>query len=212
MHDLSVLEINGVPYDLRDPTKAPAGYGLGGNATTLYGSASDITASGWYYYTQALGFSTDVPSYEGIILASVGPYSTRLDAFPLSNSAQAGCHATLTKNWDTWDKEWEWENPPMVAGVEYRTTERWNGKAVYTKLINCGTGVDGSEYTLEEGCKIIRFCGHIAQAVTPYPADGSLTGSWSAYFSAWQNKIILHCGSSLSGTNDAYVAVWYYKL
>lgn len=33
---------------------------------------------------------------------------------------------------------WEWENPPMALGVEYRTTERWNGKAVYTKLINFG--------------------------------------------------------------------------
>ena len=33
---------------------------------------------------------------------------------------------------------WEWVNPPMMAGVEYRTTERWNGKAVYTKLIDFG--------------------------------------------------------------------------
>ena len=31
----------------------------------------------------------------------------------------------------------EWVNPPMVLGIEYRTTERWQGKAVYTKLINC---------------------------------------------------------------------------
>lgn len=32
----------------------------------------------------------------------------------------------------------EWVNPPMLNGVEYRTTERWSGKAVYTKLIDCG--------------------------------------------------------------------------
>ena len=32
----------------------------------------------------------------------------------------------------------EWLNPPMVAGTEYRTVERWNGKAVYAKLINIG--------------------------------------------------------------------------
>lgn len=31
--------------------------------------------------------------------------------------------------------EWEWINPPMGVGVEYRTTERWNGKPVYKKLI-----------------------------------------------------------------------------
>lgn len=32
----------------------------------------------------------------------------------------------------------EWENPPMELGVEYRTTERWNGKPVYKQLINGG--------------------------------------------------------------------------
>ena len=32
--------------------------------------------------------------------------------------------------------EWEWVNPPMHLDVEYRTTERWNGKVVYTQLIN----------------------------------------------------------------------------
>lgn len=31
----------------------------------------------------------------------------------------------------------EWENPPMIAGVEYRTTERHNGKPVYTQLVDC---------------------------------------------------------------------------
>lgn len=32
----------------------------------------------------------------------------------------------------------EWINPPVTAGVEYRTTERYLGKPVYCKLIDCG--------------------------------------------------------------------------
>ena len=32
----------------------------------------------------------------------------------------------------------EWINPPMASGVEYRTTERWQGKPVYTKIISFG--------------------------------------------------------------------------
>ena len=32
----------------------------------------------------------------------------------------------------------EWMNPPMELGVEYRTTERWNGEPVYTKVIRFG--------------------------------------------------------------------------
>lgn len=32
----------------------------------------------------------------------------------------------------------EWINPPTVAGVEFRTTERRSAKPVYTRLIDCG--------------------------------------------------------------------------
>jgi hypothetical protein len=35
--------------------------------------------------------------------------------------------------------EWEWKNPPMEAGVEYRTTERWKGSPVYTQVVYFGT-------------------------------------------------------------------------
>lgn len=42
----------------------------------------------------------------------------------------------------------EWINPPMQVGVEYRTTERYLGKPVYTQAINCGSMPDiGSEKT-----------------------------------------------------------------
>ena len=33
---------------------------------------------------------------------------------------------------------WEYVNPPMILGVEYRTTERYRGKPVYQKLIDFG--------------------------------------------------------------------------
>lgn len=33
----------------------------------------------------------------------------------------------------------EWINPPMELGTEYRTTERYLGKPVYAKLVDCGT-------------------------------------------------------------------------
>lgn len=31
---------------------------------------------------------------------------------------------------------WEWDNPPKTTGIEYRLTERWNGKVLYQKSIN----------------------------------------------------------------------------
>ena len=43
----------------------------------------------------------------------------------------------------------EWENPTMVPGVEYRTTERWNGKPVYAKLVNIGALPNASSRYIE---------------------------------------------------------------
>lgn len=37
----------------------------------------------------------------------------------------------------------EWVNPPMALGIEYRTTERYLGKPVYVKLVNLGEGANG---------------------------------------------------------------------
>lgn len=43
------------------------------------------------------------------------------------------------------DDEKEWINPPMLDGVEYRTTERANGKAVYIQRLYYG--YDITRYT-----------------------------------------------------------------
>lgn len=40
--------------------------------------------------------------------------------------------------YDGYINEWDWVNPQMSPGVEYRTTERWNGNPVFTKLIDFG--------------------------------------------------------------------------
>ena len=37
-----------------------------------------------------------------------------------------------------WESEYEYLNPPMQLGVEYRTTERYMGKPVYVKLVDFG--------------------------------------------------------------------------
>ncbi len=37
-----------------------------------------------------------------------------------------------------WESVYEYANPPMQLGVEYRTTERYQGKPVYVKVVDCG--------------------------------------------------------------------------
>lgn len=45
----------------------------------------------------------------------------------------------------------EWINPPMVLGTEYHTTERWNGKAVFAKVVDCGKLPNTTEKSISHG-------------------------------------------------------------
>ena len=49
----------------------------------------------------------------------------------------------------------EWENPPMQIGVEYRTTERYNSKPVYKKAINTGALSAGTSKSVAHGVQNI---------------------------------------------------------
>jgi hypothetical protein len=61
---------------------------------------------------------------------------------------QAGVSiATKKKLAGTWHP-WEYVNPPMVPGGEYRTTKRHNGKPVYTKLLSYSPSSFTSHNTL----------------------------------------------------------------
>lgn len=54
----------------------------------------------------------------------------------------------------------EWINPPMVAGTEYRTTERHLGKVVYVKNFDCGIcgkGRTSIAINLPSNYKIVRY-------------------------------------------------------
>ena len=115
------------------PGAAPSGYGLGGAAYTA--DLNKATKPGWYY--------TDPNT------ANTGRYYTAVHVKAWKDNSmieQVQTDLNLT-NFDrlhryskdsgaTWTEEWE--NPLMQVGVAYQTTERWNGKPVYAKLIDIG--------------------------------------------------------------------------
>lgn len=122
---------------LADIGAAPSGYGLGQIAYNLpeVTDANTATCNGWYLLGKdaANGFG-----YKGVM---------RVDAYSSSQLIQTlyvQGYSTKTpivvqrtcveSNWS----EWAFVNPPMAAGVEYRTTERFDGKPVYVKLVDFG--------------------------------------------------------------------------
>ena len=52
---------------------------------------------------------------------------------------------------------WEWVNPPMRPGVEYRTTERYMGKPVYAKTVDMGAMPNAAIKEVAHGISSVRY-------------------------------------------------------
>lgn len=139
---------------------APAGYGLGENSAKAQ-SWNGHWSSGFYrerkYTPDNPTGSADssFPMWYGITCVESGGNQTNI-AFS-RNVSNGLTEARRYKEGNTYG-EWEYVNPPMLLDVEYRTTERFLGKPVYTKLMDCGAftanmQVDYAEYN-EQGEEI----------------------------------------------------------
>lgn len=109
---------------------APGGFGLGQKNAKQISSWDDAVENGWYYG----------PAPAGI---GAGDLWGRVDSLSNGYAVQTIYSDTFVATakrfliGTAW-KSWEWVNPPMELGTEYRTTERYLGKPVYVKTINMG--------------------------------------------------------------------------
>ena len=78
------------------------------------------------------------------------------------------------------DGQTEWLNPPMMLGVEYRTAERWNGSAVYRKILAykfpdglSGVGNYFVPHGIENMGQNLAVVGYNEGYVLPYLTSGS---------------------------------------
>lgn len=108
---------------------------------------------------------------------------------------------------------WEWVNPPMQTGVEYRTTERFWGRPVYYKIVDCGQIADNKQ--VEHGIANMRDCisfqGLRGGLPMPSISNNNLSDPWSYYVAdVSSTKITLACGTSAAGGN-CHVMLKYTK-
>lgn len=121
--------------------KAPAGFGLGSTsvgAVTLAdidGSWSALIPTGWYRLVDSTGITIDGIQFNPAHLRIESENYKGQMSITLFRDGCPIVHRSFIRG--VWNP-WEWISPPMMAGVEYRTTERYNGKPVYTKYINFG--------------------------------------------------------------------------
>lgn len=202
--------------------KAPAGYGLGetqGKRLSATDDLNSIKTPGWYWWP-------DMPSNAPIGNACMLVYSAyggecyvqEIHTYlPSGYTWNEGGTIITRQIYATYIGEWEWVNPPMKLGVEYRTTERYLGKPVYTMLIDCGMSEDNKiiRVTLENGLgTLIR--GDVVLGGEPafYIVGNDFSNSYSRYANVEQNggkiEIALRQGSSY-GSMQTYAIVYYTK-
>lgn len=164
---------------------------------TAEGQAADAKATG-----DALGKKADTSTVDAAL-------AKKADA--IEDTEYPGCYYRMAGNVK------EWISPPMVAGVEYQTTERWNGKTVFVRRIYFGTLAQG-ETTIDLGVTIatanmVRYDAY-AMSKNPYyyyklpMVSSSQTLSATVRLGAKQATIFAF--SDLSAY-DGYMNIWYTK-
>lgn len=197
--------------------KAPAGYGLGDINGKVVTNANEATRNGWYTIHNG-GSNLPGTSYGGSI--HVKSYSTGNIIQHLYYTGHGGgeCRRICTDG--TWG-QWEYVTPPAYAGVEYRTTERWNGKVVYTIALGTGQLPNNSVLSLTDcytATNIIR-----ASGATNNGSRMNFPAKWQEWDSASNTMLTKEIGLMAASwgasvfTNydassiNATIQVWYTK-
>lgn len=131
---------------------APEGYGLGKRAGKIITDCNEATEGGWYYFgADSLNTPELILNHQyGALL--VVPRNTNLTQ--LYYNPIITCYmAVRIKSNSGWEP-WEYINPPMSPGVEYRTVERYQGNPVYRKLVNFGALPNATAKSVAHGIDV----------------------------------------------------------
>ena len=191
---------------------APGGFGLGTFSTLRsWDEIDDLIKNGWYT------LSGKEQNFDGVRTGYAYMQVESYDANWLTQtlhlivvSGTAGLVLKRSRENGTW-KQWEWENPPMMPGVEYRTTKRWYGAPVYVKRVDFGFVAPGASTSKT----------HSEYTIHPIHCYGWGSGNALPYFSSDQNYNILigasgqtvnvSVGSAYTENIDIQVVVEYAK-
>lgn len=143
----------------KDVGAAPDGYGLGTISTSI-SDFDDATKNGWYM-NGAGGETVHAPDNIPGWFVFVSTYAENIliqTAYRIGTgvgiiSAMRFLHSNLG-GWNPW----EYISPPMMLGVEYRTTERWNGKPVYVRYVNFGSAPNATTKSVSHGIENFYQC------------------------------------------------------
>lgn len=185
--------------------KAPAGFGLGTSNPRHIDDANNALESGWYYLDASTLNGPESAEYSNVMLVltrNSNPQTVQV-SFNVTDLAFELRRVCANGVWSPW----EWVNPPMQLGVEYRTTERYNSKPVYVKTVDLGRLPDRSNKSVEHGVADIEACFEFYGNY--YPTGINLIGN-STYTKLYLNNDTIYISTDLSNAS-AIVVMKYTK-
>lgn len=212
----SAIAIIDCARDITSANKAPGGFGWGSSVGQAILDANEAILGGFYYWGPN---AKNTPFRYGAMVVIPRSSSTgkpNITQIASQDTGDITPHAFIAvrKSTDSGDGKWgpwEWINPPVELGIEYRTTERYLGKPVYVKMVDFGA-LPNANYKfvgIENGASIIRVSALVSNGKT---LPGSIGAS--------QREQVLCMGSSNSveiityadaSSLTATVTAWYTK-
>ena len=177
---------------------APDGYGLGAIAPSADWNSATVTG----FYKGATN-SPNGQWWEGMVIAYNEAYCVQTAWRATEN---LHCERVMANGAFG---EWEWVNPPMNLGTEYRTTERWQGKAVYTKLVDFGALPNSTLKQIQHGAAATNIVRYAATR-----SDGEAIPFWysTSHILIDVSKSSIVLTTTFDGSaKTATVQIWYTK-
>ena len=109
-------------------SQGEGGFGLGADTPVEVDHFDNITKTGWY---KSKGGTPDGTYWYGMHIQYSEGFATQYICKYTGGSWARRCCVV-----GVWSQEWEWENPPMEPGVEYKLVEKGPfGSDVYTMCV-----------------------------------------------------------------------------
>lgn len=180
-----------------DNTAAPTGFGLGDFCVQV--DTWNNAKKNGYYFSNIDG--PDNSTWWGYVVNNNGYGEQRV--FKRQDGIMVEANRSFS---DDVFEDWEWVNPPLEPGIEYRTTQRYNNSPVFVKMVECGFfpnastkevthGVDNIDKIIKAEATsdalgsflpiYIKINNTISPVATVYATQDSITvysaDDWSAY-------------------------------
>lgn len=186
----------------------PGRFGLGANGSAIPGNdLNNAILGGFYAFSSAV---QNIPSFKsGKVL--VMPYTSLQYYTQIAFAALTSEIAVRFCNGGNWGP-WEYLNPLLSLGVEYRTVERYNGKPVYVKAINFGALPNNTNKSVEHGVADMGVCFELFGSSSPNsdPSTGKNLIGDNIVAGFYRAGTVIYIGSNVNFSSSSAIVVMKY--